>query len=603
MLTRKTAAAKQLEKDSPLNRNEKKQIHSRALKERAIAERLVKDIKKAIIEKNNDELLAEHPLLAEEIVETMERNKEKRNLQLQRKSLHFDSERDIRKKIQSLASLIKAKKRKGGSVVVCTGAGISTRAGIPDFRGPNGVWTLGDKGKETTMYHKMSDVIPTTSHFILAEMCREGLVDYVVSQNVDGLHLRANHPWDQLIEIHGNVFLEECISCGYIFLHNEVISTHKSTKGNRKAIGIGKSRKKLTGRKCDNCDGDLKDSVVHFGQKIRELEFTSQICSQADLLICLGSSLKIVSHYGFMWKRKKGSDLAIVNLMWTCRDKNAKIKINGLCDTVMTGLAQELNINKIPSYDKANDMIANAPPICKTKEEDDEEEEDNDSNNNDNNNKNNNDHQNEETNDIVMDVGNKDLVEVKSENMEEKKEVIVDDDIITSNACLIQVKSEESGNMNMIDQKEAPTMRITRHTQNSSDGNILPTKISNNNSANNDSTLEPPSKMPRLDDISTEVSFVPNIINPTKQEQQQQEKEQPEQEEVQQHPPQFLKDEEKIDGIDNIAAGISEIPTNSIEILKACMPWALPATEHGNRQPLNAMQELGFSMSRRMKKR
>lgn len=93
------------------------------------------------------------------------------------------------------------------------GAGISTAAGIPDFRGPNGVWTLEEKGEKPKMNVSFDLAAPTFTHMALSALIESGYVKYVVSQNIDGLHLRSGLKRASMSELHGNMFVAQCSFC------------------------------------------------------------------------------------------------------------------------------------------------------------------------------------------------------------------------------------------------------------------------------------------------------------------------------------------------------------------------------------------------------
>lgn len=192
---------------------------------------------------------------------------------------YLDPPEEIERKVEKLAALVRAAER----IVAFTGAGISTSCGIPDFRGPNGIWTLQRAGKPLPA-PKVSFAVATPSftHAALAALLEQGKLKYIVSQNVDGLHLRSGVPRDNLAELHGNCFAERCKKCKREYIRDWEIET----------VGF-----KATGRLCTTagCGGPLQDHILDWEDELprEELAMSEKHAREADLAICLGTSLQI----------------------------------------------------------------------------------------------------------------------------------------------------------------------------------------------------------------------------------------------------------------------------------------------------------------------
>lgn len=122
---------------------------------------------------------------------------------------HICDEETLDKQADQVATLIRNAKH----FIVFTGAGISTSAGIPDFRGPQGVWTLRAQGQVAQSKTSTIKAFPTVSHMSLVSLEKAGLLKFLISQNTDGLHRRSGFPIDKLAELHGNSNLEYCKKC------------------------------------------------------------------------------------------------------------------------------------------------------------------------------------------------------------------------------------------------------------------------------------------------------------------------------------------------------------------------------------------------------
>ncbi|TQD80325.1 hypothetical protein C1H46_034123 [Malus baccata] len=249
---------------------------------------------------------------------------------------HFDMPQVLQEKIERLAMLVQKSKH----LVVFTGAGISTSCGIPDFRGPKGIWTLQREGKalpEASLpFHR---AMPSLTHMALVELERAGILKFVISQNVDGLHLRSGIPREKLAELHGNSFLETCPSCGVEYLRDFEVET----------IGL-----KETSRRCsdENCRARLKDTVLDWEDALpsKEMDLAEKHCRMADVVLCLGTSLQITPACNLPLKSLRGGGkIVIVNLQKTPKDKKANLVIHGLVDKVISGVMDFLNL-QIPPF-------------------------------------------------------------------------------------------------------------------------------------------------------------------------------------------------------------------------------------------------------------
>ncbi len=173
---------------------------------------------------------------------------------------------DLAERINTLAQwMLEAK-----HLVVFTGAGISTESGIPDFRGPDGVWTRRDKGLPPKERPAHTEVEPNSGHMAIVELQEMGKLDFLVSQNVDNLHLKSGIQPDLLAELHGNVSKLRCTRC--------------------------QSRvDKSSGVDTCSCGGELVSSVVDFGQSLpkKDLDDSYRHSENCDLFVVVGSSLVV----------------------------------------------------------------------------------------------------------------------------------------------------------------------------------------------------------------------------------------------------------------------------------------------------------------------
>jgi len=249
----------------------------------------------------------------------------------------IEQEESIREKVKVLAQwIIKSK-----HFVIFTGAGISTSAGIPDFRGPDGVWTLQAEGKlRTRPTTSILKAIPTPTHMAILELERMGYLKFLISQNTDGLHRRSGIAPNKLAEVHGNTNLEICGQCGKNFLRDYSTRTTCEVHNHK------------TGRTCNACGGDLLDSIINFGEILPQKPFQDSCdhSKDADVHLVLGSSLRATTVAGLpKITHQKGGKLVVCNLQVTPLDSDCDLRIFAKSDDFMKYLMEELQIS-IPHF-------------------------------------------------------------------------------------------------------------------------------------------------------------------------------------------------------------------------------------------------------------
>jgi NAD-dependent deacetylase len=190
-------------------------------------------------------------------------------------------------------------------LVVFTGAGISTESGLPDFRGPDGVWTRQEKGLPPKT-RPFTSVEPNAGHRAIVDLQNLGKLRFLISQNVDNLHLRSGIRPELLAELHGNVAKLRCQRC-----QTQV----------EKPLGIDTCK----------CGGKLVSSVVNFGDPLpqKDLEDSFQHSSRCDLFIVVGSSL-VVSPANDIPRvaLRSGARLVIINQGETPMDRNCHLRFD-----------------------------------------------------------------------------------------------------------------------------------------------------------------------------------------------------------------------------------------------------------------------------------
>lgn len=272
----------------------------------------------------------------------------------------FDKPEELEAKCQTLAQMIASSRH----MIAFTGAGVSTGAGIADFRsgrntklptGP-GLWELPKTDRPAgNILEQCARARPGRTHMIMFRLWKAGLLKHIISQNVDGLHRKSGIAPDALSELHGNIFVERCTTCGceYEREFNTICSGG------------------LTGRQCERgrCGGPLRHSGVGFGQDLDE-KIVSRAWSESertDLCLALGSSITVTPASEMPeWVAKRhrgqtGKGLAIVNLQATPCDRAASIRLNGLVDEVMVRIEAILvDMGALPAEATVDDAMQGA---------------------------------------------------------------------------------------------------------------------------------------------------------------------------------------------------------------------------------------------------
>lgn len=265
----------------------------------------------------------------------------------------FDSEAVLQQKVDALAEMV----RESRHFVTFTGAGVSTSAGIPDFRGPEGKWTREAQGKKPAQGVSIVQAYPTAAHMALLELYHQGVLKYLISQNCDGLHRRSGIPACAISELHGNCWVEICEECG---------QQHSRDFKCDRLIRPGGSKcpaDHFTGRFC-HCGGRLLNSTIDFGQDLpqRPLELAGQHSRNADLHLALGSSLMVSPACDHpLMTAQRGGKLVICNLQKTPLTQQADLHIYAKTDTVMCMLMQRLAI-PIPPFRLMRRVVVSKGP-------------------------------------------------------------------------------------------------------------------------------------------------------------------------------------------------------------------------------------------------
>jgi len=238
--------------------------------------------------------------------------------------------------VEQLAGLI----RDNQPCVVLTGAGVSTESGIPDFRSPSGIWAKYDPMEYATIeafrrdpvkvwefygkrFEALAHAEPNAAHHSLAGLEHAGLVEAIVTQNIDGLHQRAGSR--DVVEVHGSIRTSSCLGCGY-------------------SVSLAEVRVMLVDAPapaCKACGAILKPDVVMFGEllPVAAIQRATTLAQSAGLLLVVGSSLAVFPVAGLPHETlAAGGKLAVVNREPTPYDADAAVVIHGSAGKTLDGV-------------------------------------------------------------------------------------------------------------------------------------------------------------------------------------------------------------------------------------------------------------------------
>lgn len=229
------------------------------------------------------------------------------------------------------------------SILVFTGAGISTESGIPDFRGPDGLWTKMDPEDFTIARYlaneevrrrswqlqvdsPLRNAVPNAAHRAIMRLWEAERLVGCVTQNIDGLHLVAGLPSSAVVELHGNVREVRCLGCGSTWPAEEVLERVRSGEGDPR---------------CPQCGDILKLTVVSFGEllPVGAMARAHAMASVADAALAVGTTLSVFpAAYVPLEAADRGAPLIIVNQGPTEMDHLARVKLDGPAGTLLPAL-------------------------------------------------------------------------------------------------------------------------------------------------------------------------------------------------------------------------------------------------------------------------
>jgi NAD-dependent deacetylase len=234
-------------------------------------------------------------------------------------------------------------------VMALSGAGISTESGIPDFRGPNGIWTKNPEAEKTaTLEYYLSDpeirrrawqnrlrsemwtAEPNAAHHALVALERKGRLHALVTQNVDGLHHAAGQTPEIVVEIHGNVREVKCMGCGW--------------RGPMEGA-LERVRRGEDDPRCVDCGGILKSATISFGENLvpDDLDRAQRDAARADVFLAVGTSLTVYPAAGLPEiALRAGARLVVMNAEPTPFDRVADAVVREQLGAILPELAAQV---------------------------------------------------------------------------------------------------------------------------------------------------------------------------------------------------------------------------------------------------------------------
>jgi NAD-dependent deacetylase len=235
-------------------------------------------------------------------------------------------------------------------IVALTGAGISTESGIPDFRGPHGLWTQNPKAEKLSdIRHYMADpevrklawqqrvvhpawhAQPNAGHLALVALERSGRLHALITQNIDGLHQRAGNSPEKVVEVHGTLREAVCMKCDW--------------RGPMQAT-LDRVHAGEDDPPCTRCGGILKSATISFGQSLvpEVIDRAMRAAGDADLLLAIGSTLSVYPVANAVPAAKSaGAKVVVINAQLTAMDDLADAVLRGAIGEILPQLVQRCN--------------------------------------------------------------------------------------------------------------------------------------------------------------------------------------------------------------------------------------------------------------------